>query len=449
MITPERLGSSEFKKNYRTKYAYAAGSMYKGIASKELVIRMGKANLLSFLGTGGLKMEILDEGIREIKAALGENHPYGCNLLHQPEFLETEMALVQLLFQYQVRSVEAAAFMQITPSLVWYRLKGIKRLPQGEIEIPNSIIAKISRPEVATAFMSPAPREMVEQLVASGKLSQTEAELGSSIPIAHDICVESDSGGHTDQGVALALMPAIQSLRKEMMEKYHYDIPIRIGAAGGIGTPEAAAAAFILGADFVVTGSINQCTVEAGTSDAVKDILQTLNVQDTTYAPAGDMFEIGAKVQVARKGVLFPARANKLFELYRQYDSIDAIDEKTKEQIQTRYFQRNFQDVWQETRTFYQRIKPDILAKAEHNLKHKMALIFRWYFVHSTRLAMKGIADQRVDFQIHCGPAMGAFNQWVKGTELENWHNRHADQIAEKIMQETADLLNKRFAQWQ
>ena len=33
--------------------------------------------------------------------------------------------------------------------------------------------------------------------------------LSEQIPMAHDICVEADSGGHTDQGVASALMPAM------------------------------------------------------------------------------------------------------------------------------------------------------------------------------------------------------------------------------------------------
>lgn len=76
---------------------------------------------------------------------------------------------------------------------------------------------------------------------------------------------------------------------------------IHIGLAGGIGTPQAAVAAFMMGADFILTGSINQCTVEAGTSDCVKNLLQEINVQDTDYAPAGDMFELGAKAQVLKK----------------------------------------------------------------------------------------------------------------------------------------------------
>lgn len=227
-----------------------------------------------------------------------------------------------------------------------------------------------------------------------------------------------------------------------MMEKYRYQKKILLGAAGGIGTPEAAAAAFILGADFILTGSINQCTVEAATSEAVKDLLQQINVQDTEYVPAGDMFELGAKVQVMKKGLFFPARANKLFELYRRYNSIDEIDEKTKKQIEEKYFKRSFEKVFEECKSFY---SANEIEKAEQNPKHKMALIFRWYFGYSTNLALNGSKESRVDYQIHCGPALGAFNQWVKGSDKENWRNRHVDEIGKMIMAETAKLLSQRI----
>ena len=74
-----------------------------------------------------------------------------------------------------------------------------------------------------------------------------------------------------------------------------------------------------------------------------------------------------------------------------------------------------------------------------------MALVFRWYLIHSMRLALDGQVDKRVDFQVHCGPAMGAFNQWVKGTPLEPWTARHVDEIGIKLMEETATLLNQRI----
>lgn len=449
MIFPEQLGSALFRKTYHTRYAYAAGAMYKGIASKELVVRMGKAQLLSFLGTGGLPMSVVEAAIQMIQSQLTAEQPYGCNLLHQPEFPELEMATVDLLMRYNVRHVEAAAFMQMTPSLIWYRLKGVHRDAAGRCIIPHAIIAKVSRPEIAQQFMRPAPIDIVKELVAAGKLTQEEAELSQQLPLATDICVESDSGGHTDRGVALVLVPAILELRDKMLQQYQYATSLRVGAAGGIGTPQAVAAAFILGVDFIITGSINQCTVEGGTSDSAKDILQTLSVQDTTYAPAGDMFELGAKIQVVKKGLLFAPRANRLYDLYRHHESLETIDAKTLEQVQQQYFHRNFDAVWEETKRYYAYHKPEILAKAESNPKQKMALIFRWYFVHTTRLAMRGEEQQKVDYQIHCGPALGAFNAWVSGTELESWRNRHVDQIAEKLMCAAADLLNLRCQQWQ
>ena len=39
-----------------------------------------------------------------------------------------------------------------------------------------------------------------------------------------------------------------------------------------------------------------------------------------------------------------------------------------------------------------------------------------------------------MDYQIWCGPSMGAFNDWVRGTYLEKPENRHAVDVAEHIM---------------
>jgi trans-AT polyketide synthase/acyltransferase/oxidoreductase domain-containing protein len=448
-ITAESLGSAEFKQDYGLRYAYLAGAMYKGIASKELIVAMGKAGMMGYFGTGGLGLEEIEAAIRFIKSQLPDGQPFGMNLLSNLDHPALEEQTVELFLKHDVQYVEAAAFTRMTPGLVYWRLSGLTRGPAGEIVRPRRTLAKLSRPEVAAAFMQPAPAPIVKALLAAGRITPAEAALGETVPMADEICVEADSAGHTDQGVACALIPTILLLRDEMMTRYRYDRRIKVGAAGGIGTPLAAAAAFIMGADFIVTGSINQCTVEAGTSDAAKDLLQELNVQDTDFAPAGDMFELGARVQVAKRGLFFPARANKLYELYQRYDRIEDIDAKTQQQIQERYFKRSFDEVWRETRAHYQRTQPGKLAEIDGNPKQKMALIFRWYFVHSTRLAMRGTEDQRVDYQIHCGPAMGAFNQWVKGTEISCWRNRHVADIGTRIMTNTAAVLGKRFQSMQ
>jgi trans-AT polyketide synthase/acyltransferase/oxidoreductase domain-containing protein len=77
-----------------------------------------------------------------------------------------------------------------------------------------------------------------------------------------------------------------------------------------------------------------------------------------------------------------------------------------------------------------------------------MAAIFRWYFVHSTRLAMSGSDVQKVDYQVHSGPALGAFNAWVHGTTLQDWRERRVADIAERLMTGAAELLSQRFGHW-
>lgn len=445
-ITAETLGSEEYKKEYNLKYAYYAGGMYKEIASKELVVRMGKAGMMSYYGSGGVDSKTIEKAIIFIQQELNKGEPYGFNLIYHLNDPDVEERIVDLYLRYGVKNVEAAAYLQLSRALVCYRVTGLSRAADGSIITGNKIVGKISRPEIAEIFLSPPPDQIIRKLVEDNRITEEQAALAKEVPMADDLCVEADSAGHTDRGVAYTLMPAIIKLRDEMMTKYRYPRKVRVGAAGGIGTPEAAAAAFILGADFIVTGSINQCTVEAGASQLVKEMLSQMNVQDTDYAPAGDMFELGAKVQVLRKGVFFPARANKLYELYRQYNSLDQIDEKTKKQLQEKLFMKSFREIYDDCKEFYSR---DVIEKAERNPKQKMALVFRWYFGRSTRLALEGKEENKVDFQIQCGSALGAFNQWVKGTELEDWKNRHVDTIGLTLLRATAKLLTERFEHMQ
>lgn len=444
MITVEKLGSDAFKRDYGLKAAYVAGAMVKGIASVALVTRMAKAGYLSFYGAGGMRHDEVAAAIGAMQQALGNDAPYGVNLLSSVARPQDEMRMVELLLGAGVRNVEASAYMQITPALARFRLSGLDTDAQGRPWARNRIVAKISRPEVAELFLKPVPQAMVERLAAEGHLSAREAALAERVPLASDICVEADSGGHTDMGITSVLLPAIVRLRDTLQEAHGFATPVRVGAGGGIGSPESAASAFLLGADFIVTGSINQCTVEAGTSAPVKDILQEAGVQDTAYAPAGDMFEVGAKIQVLKKGVFFPARANKLYDLWRLHGSLDALDAAVRQEIQDKYFRRSFADVYRETRAHYEAEAPAEIARAERNPKAMMALVFRWYFVHTMRLALEGDRDQRVDYQVHTGPALGAFNQWVKGTALEDWRGRHVDLIGDHLMQAAADYMNQR-----
>lgn len=440
----DSLGSAEFRRDHRVRAAYLAGSMYKGISSAELVLRMGRAGLLGFLGTGGLGLDRIGRDLDRLARESGPDRPYGVNLLHTPADPAREDALASLFVRAGVRSVEAAGFTRITPALVRVRFAGSHRDADGRPRAGRHVVAKVSRPEVAGAFLAPAPAAVVDRLLAEGGLTPQEARIARELPVSGDLCVESDSGGHTDGGVALALLPTIARLRDRAGVEYGYHRRVRVGAAGGLGTPEAVAAVFLLGADFVLTGSVNQCSPEAGTAEAVKEMLAGLDVHDTTYAPAGDMFELGARVQVVRRGTLFPARANKLYQLYRQYGALEELDDRTRKSLEEQCFGRPVEEVWRETEAHLARTAPEELARAGRSARHRMALVFRWYFVHSTRLAMHGAPDQQVNYQIHCGPAMGAFNQFVAGTDLADWRRRHVDVIADRLMTGAASTLTDR-----
>lgn len=441
-ITATTLGNSTFIKEYKVKYAYVAGGMYRAISSVDMVIRMAKAGFLCFLGTGGLSLNEIENSIDQIKGNLVNGETYGVNFLYNPMKLDEERQKIELLLRKGVTTIEAAAFMSVTKSLIRYRLTGITKTATGEIIPKNHIIAKVSHPVVANEFMSPANSKIVDELVKEGYLTSEEAKLSSEIAIADDICVEADSGGHTDRGVALTIFPAIRELRNQLQLKYRYNKKIRVGLAGGIGTSESAAAAFILGADFITTGSINQCTVEGGTSETAKDLLQKINIQDTDYCPAGDMFEMNAKVQVLKRGVFFPARANKLYEIYQKYDSIDEIDEKTKKLLEERYFHRTFEEIYEECKNYYD---SEEIMKSIKNPKVKLAMILKWYFGYASQIALAGDKQDVVNYQVFTSSALGAFNQWVMGTDLEDWRQRHVDEIALKIMNEAAEYLNNQF----
>ncbi len=445
MPVPFPLGDPSFVVDHGVRFAYVAGAMGKGIASEAWVIRLARAGILSFFGAGGLHPSRIASAIDQIQASIGPNDPFGINFLHNQLVPSQEDVLTDLLLARDVRRIEASAFIRVTPALVRYRLTGLRDGPDGAPHPLNRVMAKVSRPEVARQFLAPPDPTIVAALRAGGRITAREAELAHTIPLADDICAEADSGGHTDRRVAFTLVPHFVRLRDTIATETGLRQRVRVGAAGGLGTPESLAAAFMLGADFVLTGSINQCTPEAGISDTAKDMLAQADLADFDIAPAGDMFEIGARVQVLKRGTLFPGRGNRLYELYRTHAGLHEIPGPVLKEIEERYLGRSIAAVWEETAHYYARSAPEQLTEAETNPRKKMAMVFRWYFIHSSRLAIEGRPDQRANFQIHSGPAMGAANRWLKGTDLEDWRARHADILAERLMTEAAGVFEARL----
>ena len=252
--------------------------------------------------------------------------------------------------------------------------------------------------------------------------------------MAEDLTAEADSGGHTDNRPAIALIPTMIALRDEMQAKYGFETPPRIGAAGGIATPASAAAVFAMGAAYILTGSINQACGEAGTSSAVREMLAEADQADVIMAPAADMFELGVKVQVLKRGTMFPFRAAKLYDLYSRYDDYGSIPPKERASIERDFFRGPFEQEWERTIEFFNRRDPGQLQRAEKDPRHQMALVFRSYLGRSSNWANTGEPSRKIDYQIWCGPAMGAFNNWTRGSFLEKAENRRTVTVALNLL---------------
>ncbi len=97
-------------------------------------------------------------------------------------------------------------------------------------------------------------------------------------------------------------------------------------------------------------------------------------------------------------------------------------------------FRSPVDEVWRQTRDYFQLRDPSQIAKADADPKHKMALVFRWYLGQSSRWANAGVADRRLDYQVWCGPAMGAFNEWTRGSFLEQPKNRRVVTVALNLL---------------
>ena len=153
--------------------------------------------------------------------------------------------------------------------------------------------------------MQPAPRTILNALVSEGLLTTAEAELAQHVSVAEDITAEADSGGHTDNRPLSVLLPLVLRERDRILGALPAGSSIRVGAAGGIGVPSAAAAAFASGASYILTGTVNQTAMESGLSEVGRAMLCEAGMADVAMAPSADMFELGVKVQVLRKGTLY------------------------------------------------------------------------------------------------------------------------------------------------
>ncbi|MFF3641085.1 PfaD family polyunsaturated fatty acid/polyketide biosynthesis protein [Streptomyces sp. NPDC002564] len=437
-LYPEWLGDRSFTAAHGTRFAYVAGEMANGISSVPLVTAMSRAGFMAFFGAAGLASDRVSKAVQQLRTGLGGSRNWGVNLIHNPMEPGAEEAIADLLIRSEVPCVSTSAFMDLTPSVVRCAVAGLRLDGAGRIVRGRRIFAKVSRPETARLFMSPPPGDLLEGLLRSAQLTEDEVRLAARIPVATDVTAEADSGGHTDNRPLVSLLPVLSQLRNTLVAEHGFEEPVRIGAAGGLGTPQSLAAAFAMGAAYVVVGSVNQGCVESALSARGKSMLAGADLADVTMAPAADMFELGINVQVLRRGSLFPGRARQLYTLYETYGGVDELPRDVRERLEQHVLGASLAEVWHQTRAFWNERDPREVRRAEQEPKHRMALMFRWYLGNASRWAIEGTTERATDFQIWCGPAMGAFNRWTAGSFLADPAERTVVQVALNLMEGAA-----------
>jgi trans-AT polyketide synthase/acyltransferase/oxidoreductase domain-containing protein len=436
---PEWLGDRRFPADHGARFPYVVGEMANGIAGTRMVSAAAEAGLLGFFGAGGLAPDAVESAVAGLATALRQRRNWGVNLIHTPDDPALENRIATTLITREVPIVSASAFMSLTAPVVRCAAAGLTVDSRGTIVRRRKLIAKVSRPEIAEQFMSPAPEEILGLLVARGELTGAEADLARRIPVAQDVTAEADSGGHTDNRPLGVLLPLLLALRDTVSGRL--GVPaVRIGAAGGLGAPGAVAGAFAMGADYVVTGTVNQTAVEARLSGEAKALLAQAGMADVCMAPASDMFELGIKLQVLRRGSLFAGRAAQLYELYQSFGSLDDIPEDRRRAVERTVLGEPFDSAWESTRAYWLDRDPAQVTRAEGDPRHLMALVFRSYLGQSSRWAIEGDASRRNDYQIWCGPAIGAFNHWTAGSFLARPDDRTVVQIGLNLLEGAATV---------
>lgn len=438
---PGELGAASFRARHGLRAAYAAGPLPQGVSGPALVSALARAGLLGFIGSTGLDLEAIRGAVASV-AALAQGWPAGVALPQHGEERRAQEELLSLARLLDLRHVHCWATTPPTPELVRFRASGLSRGPDGSVRARHHLFVAVSNLDAAEPWLRPPSGEILDLLLARGQISEAERALAARAPVADELVAEGHAGGRTERWPLMALLPCLlrRRARAEAAEGYEEGLRTHVGAAGELGDPASLHAAFALGADFVVTGTLNATTVEAATSLRVKEMLAEAGVADCRTAPAADRFETGGRVQVLSRGTRFPQHAEHLYDVYRRYRGLDEIPEGERRLIERSVLHRPIADIWAEIEADLRERRPVEAQLALEDPRHRMALVFRWYLDMSARWAVAGSPGRVRDYQVWCGPAVGLFNDWVKGTWLEPLAARKVVAVADALLDGAASL---------
>ena len=107
---------------------------------------MVRAGFVGAFGAAGLGLPEVVKAVDQLHRDLGDAPGWGVNLIHNPSEPALEWAIADTLVQTGVKLVEASAYLNISPAIVYYRARGLKRDPAtGAIVTGHRVIGKVSR----------------------------------------------------------------------------------------------------------------------------------------------------------------------------------------------------------------------------------------------------------------------------------------------------------------
>jgi PfaD family protein len=366
---------------------WVIGGMAYGIAGPRLVNAAAHHGCLAFYGAAGVPLDQIDRDL----AALDPSLPVGVNVAHADA--TRDAAVLARIRSHGLERIEVSGFLRPTPEVLAFRFGG-----------PSFVLAKVSRLGAARSWLAPPRARTLRTCVERGLLTPAQADAARDRPCADGLVLEGDSGGHTDRRSWLTLLPAVRALpggRHALL-----------GAAGGLGTPEAVAAALAAGADFALGGSVHQSCAESGVRSEVRSALLDAGVEDFSYAPSAVWFGTPARVQVL--DTPFAQRARRLEALWhaRGDERLDGTDLAFVESLFG-----PLPEAWNETATWLSTHAPSLLDDA-HTRRHRLALLCRRWLARCARRAVHD--DGGEDIQIWSGPAVAALNTRTAGTPLSS-----------------------------
>ena len=435
------LGSKAFRRAYDDlRWAYVVGSPMPGLRTPTWVAQSTAAGLLAFLD---IQPATARQAIAETRRLLRDRDSrrrFGVSLHHPsaqaPQTLQSSMEeLVDIALELNLPWAEAVAFRHPTEALVRFRWHRAPRDAEGRLT-PRRLLITIRHSGEAQVWAQPPPNDLIEAMLAAGTLSAEEGVLARRLPMASDLCAVVGDASSGEEADLASWLPTLRRQVDVLAGQHGYAESPSLGAGGALGTPEAIASAFLLGADFVHPGPIHMVCVESPLRPEIRRWLADLRPGDTCSAPAADGFRLGARRRVVKKGTFFAARAQRLYDMLRFYPSLDAIPPLERAQLENTYFKRSLDAVCDEVRSN---------VPGDGDPKQLMAAVFCHYLHQARAWALDGDLERKVDFHIPCDASMAACNLWLADSDLASLERRTVDALAERLMQGAADFLQRRF----